>query len=439
MTSDPGGAADAAGGAADAAGSDPVTPAPLSVPRAVVQGGAAVTATAGIAAVILLAGTIVVGILSDEVLSSEDRLGLLARGAIAGLPILVMVGIFGETLRSALESALLRRDVARLAAGLTPPCIERRLVHAGPHEALTVNGVAGIVIGALALGLGLLLAADEQQALLARVLVPSTGGLLLLGGIALTRWSRRGGRGRAAWERAWPQLAARWGRPVPPVPRARRRRRLAVLGWASGAAMSGAALFMLGVLMRQPGRNADPIEWAEPGERAIDGLVSTGAVVMGVALLALLAVHGGLLISAADRDRRTVGALERGTRVLADRVDAVLLDRSPLEHGATALGTAGWIVAAYGWAPGFMVAIESPAEAAGIQPIGALAVPGLLAVAAAWALCTIGAVRLRARRARIHAVLLRDPGRSTAARAPEGSRSAARTVAIGDASPGSQT
>ncbi|WP_405217627.1 hypothetical protein [Agrococcus sp. Ld7] len=392
----------------DAADRAPVTPVPMGIARAAVHGGAAVTAAAGVAAVFLLLGTIVVGLVAEELIGDRD-IDLLARGAMASLGILVVIGGLGEPLRIALERSLRAGAAERMPRGTTPPFAEREALRGGPHGWLHGVGVGGIILGAIGLPLGLFLAADDREALLARILVPSIGAVLLLGGVALVWWSRGRGRGRARWKQRFQLLSSRWGRAILPVPRAHRQRRNRVLVIAGQAAMAGALLFLAGVWMRQPGRWADPRTWGELGERAIDGLLASGALVIAIALVAVLAVQAGLLVWTAIRDRRTVQALERGERVLLERVDGVLLDDGPLERVAVSLGVLGWLVVSYGWSPTFIAGIESAEETAGIRALTALVWPGLIAVGVGWMLGSIGAVRVRARRARVQAVLARDP------------------------------
>lgn len=397
-------ARDARGGAARGA----VTPLPLSIARAAVRGAGAVTGAAGIAAIILLLGTVVLGLVVEETIGSHD-IDLLARGALASLGILVLIAVFGEPLRIALEHTLLARAAERSPRGQTPPVGEREALRGGPHGWLQGWGVAGMIVGAIGLLIGLPLAADDREALLARILVPTIGGALLVAGIAAVWWSRGKGRGRERWRERFPQLSSRWGRAVRPVPRAHRQRRYRIVSLASSAAGAGSMMFIAGVWMRQPGRFADPRTWDEAGERAIDGLLLVGAIVMGIALVTILLVQAALLVWTELRDVRTVRALERGERVLLERIDGVLLDDAPLERTAFSLGVTGWLVVSYGWSPTFIAGIESLEEAAGIQPLTALVGPGLLVVALAWLLSTIGAAISRARRARVQGALLRDP------------------------------
>lgn len=393
---------------ADASTRLPVTPAPMSIGRALAQGAMAVTVSAITAAVILLVGTVIVGLVVEELVGDRD-VDLLARGAMASLGILALVAVLGAPLNVALHTSLLAHDAARLSHEATPPSHERADLRSGPHGWLQGTGIAGIILGAIGLPLGLWLATDDREAMLARILVPTIGAVLLFGGIALVWWSRGKGRGRALWKERYQRLSSRWGRAIRPVPRAHRQRRNRLLSVAGYAAMGGSMLFIAGLYMRQPGRWADPRTWGEAGERMIDALLSTGAVVMAVAVVVVLAAQAVLLVWTAIRDGRTVQALERGERVLLERVDGVLLDDGPLQRVGFSLGVLGWLVLSYGWSPTFIAGIESPEETAAIQPLTALVMPGLITVAAGWLLSTIGACTLRARRARVHAVLLRDP------------------------------
>lgn len=414
-----------------AARREPVTPSPIGPARAIVAGAAAVTLAAGVAAVILLLVTVVAGILAEELTQDRD-VDLVARGAIASLGILVLVGVLGEPLRRGVERTLLARDAARLPQGATPPTVERTGLRDGPHGSFMGAGTAAIIVGAILLPIGLLLATDDREALAARVLVPTAGAALLVGGIALVALHRRSGSARRRWSARFEVLSSRWGRAITPVPRAHAQRRHRILNLASGLTGVGGMIFFAGVVMRQPGRWADPVSWDERGEQTIDGLLLTGATVMGAALAVVLLIQAGLLVSTAVRDARTVRGLERGDRVRLEHVDAVLLDAAPLERVAMVLGVAGWLVAAYGWAPTFVGALESAEEVAGIQAVTAIALPGLAAIGLAWVLGAIGAVRLRGRRARIQAVLLRDPRLEPTAPAEQGDRraDAVRDVAL---------
>lgn len=391
-----------------AAPREPVTPSPIGPARAIGAGAAAVTLAAGVAAAILLVITIVVAILVEE-LAPDRGVDLVARGALASLGILVLIGVIGEPLRRGVARILLARDVARLPRGATPPAVERTGLHAGPHGAFMGAGTAAIIVGAILLPIGLLLATDDREALGARVLVPTVGAVLLAGGIALVSQHRRAGPARRRWSAHYEALSGRWGRATLPVPRAHEQRRHRILNLASGLTGVGGMVFVAGIFMRQPGRWADPVSWDERGEQAIDGLLLAGATVMGAALAVVLLIQAGLLVWTGVRDGRTVRALERGDRVRLEHVDAVLLDVAPLERVGMVLGVVGWLIASYGWAPTFIGAVASAEEVADIQQVTALALPGLASVAAGWLLGAIGAARLRTRRARIQAVLLRDP------------------------------
>jgi hypothetical protein len=392
--------------AADRGTAERPVPARMGALRAVLIGARAVALAAGVAACILLLGTVVVAIVAEEIVPS-DALDLLARGAMASLGILALIGVICEPLRVGAERALLLQDVRRGTS--TPPAGERHALRLGPHGALLAAGVAGVIVGGICLPVGLLLAADDREALLARILVPSISAVLLAGGIALVRWSRKRGRGRERWQRSVSAAAARWRTTVPATPRAHRQRRHRVVAAASGTVGIGAMIFVGGVLLRQPGRFADPVTHGAVGEAAIDALLAMGALVMGVALAVILAVQGAMLAWTAIRDARTVRALERGERARLEHIDAVLLDDSALERAAMVLGVVGWLVAAYGWAPVLIGAIESAERTAAVLPATALALPGLAAVGLAWLLGALGALRLRARRARVLAVLARDP------------------------------
>ena len=380
----------------------------MSVVRALVQGARAVTASAGYAAAIVLLGGTLLWIVVEEVVGSDD-FDLLARGSVVSLSILVLVCALGEPLRIAADRALLLRDALRAAEGTTPPDIERRPLETGPHPALMPAGIAGIIVGGICLPIGALLAADDREALLARVLVPVVAAVLLAGGIVIVRWSRGRGRGRQRWEERLSVASARWAPPVRPVPRAHEQRRFRVLEISAIVCQIGVYVFLGGVLMRQPGRFADRRTWDEPGEQAIDGLIASGALVIAIPVAIAFAAHGALLLWAAIRDGRTVRALERGQRVRLEHVDAVLLDAGPLERASVITGVIGWVVASYGWSPLFMAGIESSAAVEHLLPLRALSLPGLAVVAAAWLMGGVGAARSRARRARVQAVLLRDP------------------------------
>ncbi len=396
------------GDGAERVAREPVTPAPMGVARAIVQGARAATVSAGAAAAVLLLGTLVAGILLSTLDGPAD-FDLAARGTMASLAILVLACALGEPLRIAAERRLLLRDALRAPEGATPPAVERSALHEGPHGPLLGAAITGIVVGGVCLPIGLLLAADDREALLARILVPTIAALLLAGGIALVRSSRRTGAGRARWTHRVDSASGRWGRAILPVPRAHAQRRYRVLELTGLVLQIGVYVFVAGIFLRQPGMLADPISWDDRGERTVDGLLVVGSVTIVACTALALAIHGGLLLSAAVRDARTVRALERGERVRLEHIDAVLVDRGPLERASVVVGVVGWLLASYGWAPTFMVGIESADEVAGIRWLTILSLPGLALVALAWLLGAIGAARLRARRARVQRVLLRDP------------------------------
>lgn len=387
-----------------------VTPAPMGIARALVQGAAAVTRAAAVAAVLLLLGTVIVGLLVEELVGDPD-IELLARGALVSLGVLVLIGLFGEPPRIALEPVLLARDAERMPAGTTPPEAEREALRTGPHAWLQFVGFVSIVVGGIGLLIGLFIAADGGEQILFRLLAVTVPVTLLAVGVSLMVRNRTSGPARADWSDRYERLRSHWAKGVEPVPRAHARQLDSVVGLAGLVAAGGSLLFIAGVFMRQPGRLAEPRTWDALGERTIDGLLTTGAVLLGVAAALALVTQAVLLLRTASRRERTVRALERGEPVLLARVDAVLLDRSPLARAALSLGVLGWLVASYGWAPTFIAGIESLEETADIQPLTVLAAPGLGAVAVGWALGSLAALRGRAHRARVQAVLLRDPQR----------------------------
>lgn len=398
------GQTDAAPDPASMPRSRPVALGPL---RALVAGASAVTLAAVIAMVLLLLGTVVTMIVIEELTASSDA-DLLGRGAMASFFVLAAIGAVGEPLRRFLGRELLLRATLREPAGQpAPPAAERKELQAGPQGPVLAIAILAISVGGLALLILLLMLADDEPGEL--LLASAIAAAVLGGGILLASANRRGGPLRERWRRRAGEAAGRWAIGAPTTLREHRQRRHRVLGVAASATGIGALVFFVGVFMRQPGRYADERTYDDAGELAIDGLLLTGAVVMGVAVAVILAIEVGLLLWSAVGEGRAVRALERGERAPLDRIDAILVDDGPLERVAMGLGVIGWIVAVYGWAPGFIAGIEGEEQTQGVQVFAALALPGIAAVAVAWLLGTAGALRRRARRARVHAMLARDP------------------------------
>jgi hypothetical protein len=131
--------------------------------------------------------------------------------------------------------------------------------------------------------------------------------------------------------------------------------------------------------------------------------------VMAVAVAVLLLGGAALIGWTALRQGRDVRALERGERVRLEHIDAIILDDSPLERSAWSVGVASWLALALGWAPGWIGTIESPERAAALLAAESLLAPAAACLLLAWLLSAVGARRGRRRRARVLAVLARDP------------------------------
>ncbi|MGM1030263.1 MAG: hypothetical protein ACQEWM_10445 [Actinomycetota bacterium] len=368
------------------------------------------TRGAAIGGGLLLLGVCVLGILDEEVLRTGDGIAqLFFRATMGCLLPLALVAAIGEPLRLALERTLLLRSAERAEHDASPPLVERTALDAGPHEALWGLGLFLAIAAGIALPITLIFAADDGESPLARALAPLIAALLLVVGVVLARIARARGGARAAWGARLGAVARRWRGGPQPQPRSHRRVRFGVLGAASFALGVGGMVLMAGVSLRQPGRDADPRSFDEPGELAIDGLVLTGSVVMVIATIVLLLAGATLLALTAVQDARAVRALEHGDRARLEQLDAVLLDASPLERAAMALGVAAWLALSVAWAHGWAVVLEDAAQAAPLQPLTVVGTPAAIALALAWLLASVGVARSSTRRARVHAALLRDP------------------------------
>lgn len=408
-----------------------VLPLELGPGGALARGAVVGTLGAALAAVLLLLGLLVVGIVDEDVFGAGVDLQLLLRGAIGSLLPLTVVAAVGEPIRLAAERALQLRAAERAEDRTMPPVLERDALDKGHIGVLRGLGIGLAIAGGLLLPLGIALATDDREALLARILLPGISGAWLLGGILLAWAMRRRGGVRARWAERSAAVMGRWTGGVRSVPRAHRQRRFRVLNAAGAAVGVGAFVFFGGVFMRQPGRFAEQREYDDAGERAIDGLLLTGTTIMAVAVVVLLLGGAVLIAWAAIAQGRAVRALERGERVRLEVIDAIILDDSPLERVAWALGVAAWLVLALGWAPGWAGTVESAERAAPLRAAEALIAPGIAGIALAWLLGSVGAWRSRRRRARIHAVLARNPRPAEDSSAPTDRRAGAvRDIAL---------
>ncbi|WP_343920826.1 hypothetical protein, partial [Agrococcus citreus] len=257
--------------------------------------------------------------------------------------------------------------------------------------------------------LGLLLVPDDTYSAGVRASALAIPLAVLAVALALVARSGRRGASRRSWERRWSRASLRWTTSVTPVERAARPRRRLRLALVIAPLVLGTLVFLAGVWLRQPGRLAERRTWGPEGEAAIDALVLTGGAVLAISAPAILVGWAALLLVRARRDAQVLVALDRREAPVVEHADAIVLDRSPLELVATAIGAIGWLLAAAAATPSLLPVIQDADAAA---PFGALALlwlPALGCLALAIVLGTRGVRSAHGRRSRVLAAAPRDP------------------------------
>jgi len=245
-------------------------------------------------------------------------------GTLGWWALLVAVGAVALVVTRATATLALARLLTegRPEVDVPPHAVRARVRTANPPGALT--GLAWTTLGggvlAAALVAPLMLGADDAAG---PPTLASGLAVVLASGVCLVLLPRH----RRAWARTQRDVAAAWGpnevraahaadrrardairspRTERADPRAARRRRVggAVLGVAGGA---GFVLFLVGNLVRKPGRHSPRRYYGPFGEASVDVLVGVGAALVGAALLAgaLLLVRS---VARGARDRRRLRA-----------------------------------------------------------------------------------------------------------------------------------
>lgn len=240
-----------------------------------------------------------------------------------------------------------------------PPSTVRRMASSDPFLPLLVlsRSVIGVAVTVALIDLAMWGLTDDLGAtmLVLGLCVFPIGGLLLLNG------AMKGAR-TTSWETDVTELRRVWPGEVigaavsaeaercrsfrsardrkPPRPRGRRMPSLVVTGMIVVAA--GAAIHFAGVFLRQPGRHAEQIDYAEPGEVAIDVLSLVGASLVTLGLLLLFGAGVRALVRRSSSRRRLLRApVEGSERPVRVDVEKALVEPSSTEMvGAVLLAAA---------------------------------------------------------------------------------------------------
>lgn len=389
-----------------------VAPLPMSSSLVLVRAARAITVGGVIGLSVLFWVVLVAGSINEEALGDDREAALLTRALLGAWLVLALVAMIGEPLRLAVERALLLRAAERDADLRRPaaPAAERRALAIGPHPLLRrVGGWCAAAAGTAAMLMALLFAPDDAYSPSARALSVAIPVAAALAGLAIAVPNGRRGASRRRWERRWSRASLRWQTSITPVARADRPGRRLRLALVGAPLAIGALVFLAGVWMRQPGRLAERRTWGPVGEAAIDVLVVVGGIALLVAGAAALLGAVVRLVVRARRDAATLGALDRGEEPALEHVDAIVLDGSPLERAAVALGALGWALVIVALTPVAILVLEDAEAAAPFGWSALLWLPALAALALALVLAARGVRAGHAARTRVLAAVVRDP------------------------------
>jgi|GEM_PF-4338466 len=403
-------------GAAERVGGRVVEPGPVGPLQALVSGLATLTVGVFAAALILFGALLVFGIVGEEVLSLPSVFDVALRGLIGPMGALVGCAILFELGRRALDRWMrLRAAEARFRenpAAPRLPIAEHRRLRSDPFWPLRIVAMFLVVLGPVTMIVELVSGFEFDGIALV------VGALMTAAAIGLFAAATAGG---TAW-------SARLDRIPGPVAATTPRRAARPGAKRSGAAwvvlvvalQIGATVFFGGVLIRQPCRGCDPIDWGGgPMEGVIDVLVGAGALLVAVPVVTLLASTLPFLIGRLRRERRAVRAALAGT-LEPDEDAAVQLEATGsvewLGHGLAVVGFSLLMIGSIAWGA---LANEGAADedVAALTGLQVLLGPGAALVAVALAVGVAGVVEARRRRALIHRALpgfdvgaVEDPG-----------------------------
>ena len=264
-------------------------------------------------------------------------------------------------------------DLARRHPDSVPPRVVRESLTTPPAKTLRDGGMiacwitGGLVVLCVALSI-YMLGENFDSFVISLIITAVAVGLFLIG-YAMTVVGRRSEPDQVERLDA---LRGRWSRQAPRVDRAEREIRRAlpvaelprmlrssarggvlatVMGWLFGL---GTAVFMLGVMLRQPCRYCEQQTWGAMGESLIDSAASTGGVlltVFGLLCLALWLFTAGRRIVAEqslrrwlhDGGRRRIEDEDRMVGLLGDESAASLAGVTLASFGTAVLIIAGGI------------------------------------------------------------------------------------------------
>ena len=382
-----------------------IEPLPVGPALALATGLATTTGGAFVASGIVFVVVLVTGIIGEEAYSLPSVFDAMLRALMGGVLVVTGAALLVELLRGIVERRMRLRAAERrhaLAAAPRVPVVEARRLREDPYGGVMVLAWFAVVLGPVTALVDLVTGFDyDGIALLAGVgITLAAVGLFALRGWLGRRWEARVKR------LPGPGGGARMAHPRPAGAK-RREGRWAAAGFAL---QLGAYVFFAGVLLRQPCRDCDPVDYGGgPIEGVIDALVSVGGVLILIPIALLLLSTVPFLVRTAVLERRTLRAAREGALSPSADVDAQLTGAGALSHLASGLTVIGFLLVILGATPWTVLANDSAgdddiATLAAFQPLLA---PGWALIAAGLAAGIAGVVETRARRAAIHRALPR--------------------------------
>lgn len=370
---------------------------------AVATGLATTTGGALVASGIVFVVVLVTGIVGEEASYLPSVYDAALRALMGGVLLCVGAALFVELFRGIAERTMrLRAAERRAELPVAPrvPIVEARRLREDPYLGVAVLAWFAVVLGPVVALVDLVSGFDYD-------------GIALVAGIAMTLAAV----GLFAL-RGW--LGRRWAQRVERIPGPGRgarmaHRRLAAakggIGWrvATGFALQlGVYAFLAGVMLRQPCRGCDPIDYGGgPIEGVIDVLVGLGGVLILIPIALLLLSTVPFLARTALRERRTLRAARGGDLAPSEDVDAQLTGTGALQHvgfGLTVIGFVLLMLGATPWTALANVSADSE-EVATLSAFQPLLAPGWALVVAGLVAGVTGVLETRARRRAIHRAL----------------------------------
>ena len=383
-----------------------VEPLPVGPGLALAVGVGAVVNGAFAACALVLVCVVVVGVATEQIADLGDAFDAALRGVMAGflvvLPSALLVLAANRVIELELRMRAAERRIGhRAPTDPEPPLIPRRdaaTLDTQRTLPLWVIGLTLVVLGPVTIIVELVSEWEYHgvAALAGLILTGLAIGILAIAARDARRWQAR-------WERLPRSAGAK--RPEPsPVPRGR-----GGIGGLVGLVVgAGGTLFFAGVILKQPCRTCDEIDWSgSPVDGVISALVGLGGflILIPLALAALSTLPS--LIRRFGEERRILREAEAGTLRPDQRTADALWSTGPWGSLAFGLTVIGFTALMIGMIPWGTLANDGADEAdrAALAGLDAFLWPGAAIVLLGLATGAIGAVADRARRAAIHRAL----------------------------------